>query len=200
MAHEPDRVGAVIKGGVDIRAQGKYGLTALHWAVMEDDVQAVNILLDAGADPNWYWRVPNGTDAVGPPVWLAASKNHHEALRVLLKRGGTVNTVYQSTSALMAALENKDLAAAKILLDAGADINFQVNEFDTTTAMLPVSGGANDEIALWLLDHGYNKGLERFRKVLLKRKARFGQEALRERLIKRFDEAILAQAAAIPTP
>jgi ankyrin repeat protein len=194
MDHRADRVAAALKDGVGMRVQGKYGLTALHWAVMEDDTQAINILLDAGADPNWYWRVPNGTDVVGPPVWLAASKKHHDALRLLLKRGGNVNTVYQSSSALMAAVENRDLEAAKILLDAGADVNFQVDEFDTSTAMLPVSGGSNEEIALWLLDHGYNKGLERFRKMLLRRKAGFGQEALRERLIKRFDEAIETQA------
>jgi ankyrin repeat protein len=49
----PDLAAAneLIKRGIDVNKMNKYGFTPLHVAVMNESLEMVNLLLDAGADP-----------------------------------------------------------------------------------------------------------------------------------------------------
>jgi ankyrin repeat protein len=70
-----------IDQGVDLN-ELKKGRRPLHLAAMNNHVQAAQLLLDAGADPN-------GKTATGeaPLVW-AAGKGHEAMVRLLRRYGG----------------------------------------------------------------------------------------------------------------
>lgn len=44
--------------------KGLYGMTALHWAIIRMQPEAVRLLLEAGADPELEMRLPNGSRTV----------------------------------------------------------------------------------------------------------------------------------------
>ena len=61
------------------------GRTALHYAALENDLQKVNVLLDAGADPD-------AADRQGfTPLHFAAQQWSVEAAQILLDRGADVD-------------------------------------------------------------------------------------------------------------
>ena len=56
VANTPEQIRELLAAGVDVNAQDKYGLTALHahavpLSATEDSLAIVDLLLDAGADP-----------------------------------------------------------------------------------------------------------------------------------------------------
>jgi len=65
--------------GVDTNAQ-KYGWTALHWAANFGHLQAVEILLEHGADPHAR------TDVVKTPFQVASRRNNMEITRLFSER------------------------------------------------------------------------------------------------------------------
>lgn len=78
------RVGEVVRvlvgagAGVDARFDGAHRETALHWAASSDDVEAIDALLDAGADIDAEGAVLGGgtplADATGFAQWAAAAR------------------------------------------------------------------------------------------------------------------------------
>ena len=109
--------------GIDVDAQDyEVGTNALHYAVHTEDVSAVQILLDAGADPNIR------TERRSTPLYLAAERNNMGMVRLLLARGADPNapsklnsTGIMGTPLQVAAWRGySDIVSA--LLDAGAVI------------------------------------------------------------------------------
>ena len=59
-----DVLRALIGAGADVHARGINGWTALHRAVIDDDPVAVQLLLEAGADPHATTRVDDDESAL----------------------------------------------------------------------------------------------------------------------------------------
>jgi ankyrin repeat protein len=140
---------ALITKGVDVNAHQGDGATALHWAVYRDNVEAVDMLLRAGAkpSPNREGMTPlamaalygnplvvdrllkGGADAkaLGPNgesmVMLAARNGNPDVIRLLVEAGANVNArePLRGTTALMWAVEQRHPEAVATLLKAGAD-------------------------------------------------------------------------------
>ena len=89
------------------------GWTALHWAVQNDQLQFVNLLLDNRANPNI------GSSSAVIPLSFARSL---DVAKRLIQAGANVNSVSdRSETPLMAAAHNGHNAVAHVLLENGAD-------------------------------------------------------------------------------
>ena len=127
------------------------GTTALHWAVVNDDLTIVDLLLDSGADvtaANRYGVTPlapactNGNAAMierlleagadpntplpgGAPLLTASRTGSVEAIRVLLAHGADVHAREErrGQTALMWAASHNHAAAIQVLVEAGAEIH-----------------------------------------------------------------------------
>lgn len=92
------------------------GQTTLHLAVDENDLQSVNILLDAGVDVNFR-------DADGEtPLHLACFEGNPDIVRVLLEHGAQINSLNGAgDTALHIAGAERHTELVTLLKDNGAD-------------------------------------------------------------------------------
>ena len=104
--------------GIDI--QGYYGNTLLHWALMTNNEEIVQFLLQKGANPS----IRNRTRIT--PFYIAAQKGNIAAMDMMLKTKETKKEVMSNSynwTALHTAVRECWKEATKFLLKKGADIN-----------------------------------------------------------------------------
>lgn len=130
---------------VDYR-EPKYGETLLSWAILNDNVEAVKFLVDHGANPN----IHNTFDGKSPMIDATGGFNAIEILEYLLLHGGNPNDyVSESENVENRSRETPLTSAAlfsmektKMLVEAGADANFAVEEgwtaFNRATSRLDI--------------------------------------------------------------
>jgi len=149
MRGDVSAVRALIQKKADVNAPQGDGATALHWAVYRDSVEAVDLLVRAGAkstanrtgmtplamaalygNPQIVDRLLKGgadAKALGPNgetmVMFGARNGNPEVIRLLVEAGANVNAKepLRGTTALMWAVEQKHPEAVAALLKAGAD-------------------------------------------------------------------------------
>ena len=171
--HRPDiarTVAALVGAGaeVGVRFVGEHAETPLHWAASNDDVEAVQALLEAGADIDADGGVIGG----GTPLDDATAFAQWGAARLLVQRGATVSTwdaaalgmTHRVAEALAAgAVESPDpllwgachgghLDTASMLVDAGADVNWR--GWDDLTPLGVAERAGAVELAAWLRERG----------------------------------------------
>ena len=153
---------------VDARFSGPHTETALHWAASSDDVEALDALLDAGADIEAGGAVIGG----GTPMADAVAFGQWNAARRLLERGAET-TLWQAAAlgladrvggelaggtpaqhdldnALWCAAHGGQRDTARLLLDRGADPEWVGHEQLDAAAAAERSGAP--ELAAWLRD------------------------------------------------
>ncbi len=103
-------------GSTVVNYRGGDGNAGLHIAVRNRNANWVGFLLSRGADPNLG-------DANGDtPLILAARRGFAEAVaRMLMKRAEVDRTNKLGETALIAAVQQRQTAIAKMLLEAGAN-------------------------------------------------------------------------------
>lgn len=114
---------------VDFR-EPKFGETLLSWAILNDNVEAVNFLLDHGANPNSH----NTYNGESPMTDAAGGFHSVEILKYLLSHGGnpndyvkeTENLSYRSKETPLTKAASTSLEKTKMLVEAGADPNFTI--------------------------------------------------------------------------
>jgi uncharacterized protein len=121
--------------GADVNARERYkGQTALMWAAAERHPDVVKLLLERGAD----WRVRSIDRETKPPKLSAASSISP------IPRGGF--------TALLFSAREGDIATARVMLDAGVDINF--GDVDNTTPLVVAIMNKQFTFAKFLIDRG----------------------------------------------
>lgn len=75
-----------IDNGVDVKAQDMYGMTPLHYAMQEKNVEGAIALLNAGADPN----IPDRDNATAL-AYINGMPEEIELLKLMLEKGGDVH-------------------------------------------------------------------------------------------------------------
>lgn len=95
------------------------GYTALHLAARFGFVEAIQLLLDNGANINLLSLASGGT-----PLHIAAASKNYEAAKVLIQRGAKLEIQEGGgTTPLIAAVIMSDPEMVKILVESGAVIN-----------------------------------------------------------------------------
>ena len=130
-----DAVRLLLDRGADVNARERYkGQTALMWAAAERHAPIVRLLLERGAD----WQVRSFDRETRPPRLSAASSISP------IPRGGF--------TALMFTAREGDLESARIMLDAGVDIN--LGDVDKVTPLVAAIMNKQYTLAKFLIDRG----------------------------------------------
>jgi ankyrin len=114
----------------DVNAPQGDGATALHWAVYRDDLETVDLLLKAGANP----KTANSFGAT--PLSLAAENGNAPITKRLLDGGADANErMLNSDTVLMMAARTGNIPTMKLLIERGADVNVKETSRGTTALM-----------------------------------------------------------------
>lgn len=155
------RVRTLLANGADVKARTAQGETALYEAIERidlnsDNLPTVDVLLEAGADPNETETyalsalsisltrdyanpavtmrllsagaiVPHDGGDGDSLVSLATQESSPEVMRALIQRGAPVNCRYRGASALYWAAINGQTDKVQLLLQSGADATIQID-------------------------------------------------------------------------
>ncbi len=145
---EVQAVKALLEHGANVNArESKEEQTALMWAAAERHPQVVRALVEKGADVNARSKVIPEPDpffielAPGEGVF---GSNYPRTIRFAKSTGGF--------SALHFAAQQGDLESAKILLQAGVDVNAPHQEHGSALIIAIASG--HEELARFLIEEG----------------------------------------------
>jgi ankyrin repeat protein len=130
--HRLELIRALVEAGADVNAPfagGPHTETPLHWAASSDDVEAIDLLLDLGADIEARGGVIGGgtalDDAWAFGQWAAArrlvSRGARPTLLAAAALGLDVSGEGDVTQAFWAACHGGQRGAAEALLARGAD-------------------------------------------------------------------------------
>ena len=133
-------VETLIRGGADVRARTRYGITPLYLACVNGHAAIVDRLLAAGADPNS--ALPDGETA----LMTAARTGDVATVKALLARGAHHSTAELSKgqTALMWAAAENNAAVVKLLAASGADVRARSKGGAFTPLLFAVRAGHID--------------------------------------------------------
>ncbi len=142
-----DRVAVrvLLDESVDVNATMPDGTTALHWAVLHDDVELATRLLQSGARPDTV------NEYGVSPLYLACTNRSTAMVQALFQAAVNVNAgLLSGESVLMNCARTGAREAAVLLLDAGADVNHAEAESGQTALMWAAAAGHADIVDLLL--------------------------------------------------
>jgi uncharacterized protein len=137
-AEKMDRamIRTLLQRHADVNAPQIDGMTALHWATYQDDLETVELLVHAGANVK-------ATSRYGvTPLSLACTNGNAAVVELLLKSGADPNTALPGgETALMTAARVGTLASVKALLARGANIHSKDERHGQTALMWAAAEG-----------------------------------------------------------
>lgn len=111
-----DIVQALIDAGADLYDSTYFEDTPLGLAATRGNLEILELLLNAGANPNYGGE--------SPPLCDAVRKQHVNVIKALIQRNADVNlTTPSKISPLMIAAGIGNLEIVKLLVELGADVN-----------------------------------------------------------------------------
>jgi uncharacterized protein len=142
-------VRTLIQQKANVNAAQGDGMTALHWAAMNDDPAIAQMLIDAKADLNPTTRLGSFT-----PLHLAAKSGSEPVAEILLQAGAAVSrTSATGATALMMAAAAGSTRITGALIDKGADVNAREGSHSQTALMFAAASNRVDVVRL-LMKHG----------------------------------------------
>ncbi len=132
----------------DVNAAQADGMTALHWAVRQDDIETAKLLIHAGAN------VQAPTRLGVTPLTLACENANAAMIQLLLGAGANANFAgANGETALMIAARLGNSEPIQALLDGGANVNAKDTAAESTALMVAIREGNADAVKL-LIAHG----------------------------------------------
>ncbi|WDE12321.1 ankyrin repeat domain-containing protein [Thalassomonas haliotis] len=115
---DEDKARVMINDGLKLNSHGNEGITPLFWLMLDKDLQAIELALALGADPNF--TSPDGRH----PVASIVGESDDDILALLLKFGGDANALdLDGEPAIFSSIGADNWQQINMLLDAGADLN-----------------------------------------------------------------------------
>jgi ankyrin repeat protein len=146
MAGDRATVRALLKDGGDVNAAQGDGMTALHWAAMQDDAELAGMLLYAGANLRATTRLGGYA-----PLHLSAESGAAAALQKLLEAGADPNApAAGGTTPLMLAAASGNVTIVTRLLDKGADPSAKESVHGQTALMFAAARDRAEVVTLLL--------------------------------------------------
>ena len=146
MRQDIDAVQDLIVRGADPDAAHGDGMTALHWAAQQGDVDIVALLLGAEADVEARTRLGNHT-----PLHVGSRSAQPRVVRALLAAGADARAVTTTgATALHFAAGSGNAEAVAALLDHGADANAREPVWGQTPLMFAAAAARTGTIAVLL--------------------------------------------------
>ncbi|TIA69379.1 hypothetical protein D6C76_07864 [Aureobasidium pullulans] len=131
-----------------VNARDQYGRTILSYAAEMNSMEAVRLLVDAGADPNMESEAREFEGFT--PLLYAAHRGHEDTVTVLLDSGADVNSKDRlAQNALAHASHSKSQAVARILLERGCDPDSE-DHLQRNTLLLAAKEGCEGIVKLLL--------------------------------------------------
>ena len=144
----------LLQRGTDVNAAQGDGLTALHWAAMNDDLKMVEMLVYAGANVKASTRIGGYT-----PLFMASRTGNAAIVGALLDAGADAIAVAATgATPLMLAAASGSADAVTRLLDHGADVNAAESARGQTALMFAAAYDRPDVITT-LIEHGADAAL-----------------------------------------
>ncbi len=135
MKRDTEAVRALLKNGEDVNAAQGDGMTALHWAARNGDLELTQMLLYAGANVKATTRLGGYT-----PLLMAADQGHATVIAALVSGGAEANAANAlGTTPLMLAAASGNPQAVTILVENGAEIEAKEKTFGQTPLMFAAS-------------------------------------------------------------
>ena len=143
MKRDTAAVQALLKSGADVNAAQGDGMTALHWAARNGDLDLAQMLLYAGANVKAATRLGGYT-----PLLMAADQGHAAVIAALVAGGADVKAANAlGTTPLMLAAASGNPQAVTILVENGAEIEAKENTFGQTPLMFAASHNRTEAIS-----------------------------------------------------
>jgi uncharacterized protein len=139
---------ALVRSKADVNAAQPDGTTALHWAVIWNNDEAVTLLLRAGANA----KARNRYGAT--PLSEAVSAGSATMVGALLNAGADAKTLTteDGETVLMTAARAGNADVVKLLVDRGADVNAR-EKYKGQTALMWAAAERHPDVVKVLLDH-----------------------------------------------
>ena len=149
MTGNPETVRSLLREAVDVNSAQGDGMTALHWAALNDDPELAQLLLYAGANTGATTRLGAYT-----PLFVASKNGHSRVVDVLLRAGADPKRAATGgITSLMMAASSGEAESVRLLVEAGADVNAAETGRGQTPLIFAASFDRPDAIAV-LLEHG----------------------------------------------
>ena len=142
-AEKMDRaaIRALLRQRADVNAPQVDGMTALHWAAYQDDLETSELLLRAHANPKAATRYGI------TPLSLACANGNGALVDLLLKSGADPNAALPGgETPLMTAARVGSLASVKVLLARGATVDAKDERRGQTALMWAAAEGHADVV------------------------------------------------------
>ena len=144
-----DVLQAIIDHGADVNATNKENLTALMIPCAKRYTNAVNVLLETGADPNI--ALDNGLTCL---MYVVGGDYSKEVLQALIDHRANVNATREGNhTALMIACAKSYTDAINVLLETDADPNI-ADDSGATCLMYAVFKDCSKDMPHAIIDHG----------------------------------------------
>jgi ankyrin repeat protein len=143
---------ALLQKKTDVNAPQVDGSTALHWAVYHDNLQAADLLMAAGANPEAVTR--EGVT----PLAMATQFGSVPMVERLLRAGADPKQVGPNgETMLMFAARNGNPRLVELFVEAGVDVN-AAEKLRQTTALMWAAAQRHPDAVKALLKAGANPG------------------------------------------
>ena len=126
----------LLDSGADVNLPQGDGMTALHWAAENGDVEMLQMLIIADANMEAVTRIGDYT-----PLHVASEAGHGEVVRALLEAGADVEArrAFAGTTALHLAAASGSISSIDALVGFGADIDARESEWGQTPLIFAAS-------------------------------------------------------------
>ena len=143
-----ETVSTLLDQRVDVNTAQADGATALHWAAFWNNLDAVKLLVNTGAN------VDVQNDYGATPLWCACASRHTGIVEQLLASDANPNLGLRSgESILMRCVHTGDASAVRALARNGANVSFR-EPSRGQTALMWSAATAHPEITRVLLEYG----------------------------------------------